>query len=104
MSKNVTILLVTLGRFPPELQAEGEDCFWISAQEGGSGVLAAAKPQARHSEGGREDALVLSIIVNPEATWSWGSADGESPDGVRGLSTKMSPKRRSRVIGRLSGV
>ena len=99
MSKNVIILLVTLGRFPPELQAEEEECFRISAQEeGDSGVLAAAKPQARHSEAGREDALVLSIIVSPGATWSGGKADGERPDGIRGLSTKMSPKRRRRVI------
>lgn len=62
MSKNVIILLVTLGRFPPELQEEGEECFRISAQEGDSGVLAAAKPQARHSEAGREDALVLRSL------------------------------------------
>lgn len=75
----------------------------ISAQEGGSGVLGCSQASGQALGGREEDALVLSIIRSPEATWSWGSADGESPDGVRGLSTKMSPKRRSRVIGRLSG-
>lgn len=53
MSKNVIIILVTLGHFPPPLQAEGMACFSISAQEeGDSGVQVAAKPQAGFWEGG----------------------------------------------------
>lgn len=53
VSKNVVIILVTLGHFPPSLQAEGMACFSISAQEeGDSGVQVAAKPQAGLWEGG----------------------------------------------------
>lgn len=94
VSKRVIILPVTLGHFPPELQAEGETCFRISVKEGGdSGVLAAAKPQAGHSDGGREEALLL----RPPAMGV--GADGETPDGIRDQDTKMSPKLiRIRVI------
>ena len=72
VSKRVIIVPVTLGHFPPELQAEGAACFRISVKEGGdSGVLVAAKPQAGHSEGGRKEALVLSILSS-EATCNGG--------------------------------
>lgn len=53
MSKNVIILLVTSRHVPPQLQTKGVARFRISVQEErDTGILVAAKPQARLWTGG----------------------------------------------------
>lgn len=60
MSKNVIILLVTLGHFPPQLQAEGVACFEVP------GSWFATKHLGQVLRRSGSESFILSILNSEE--------------------------------------